>query len=274
MSIDIFQITSSGNRLIETHSTTLDEATRELPQGYYTTFSTIGQGSKVAGLHAHLQRLYVPAIEHKIAPPVSEDVLKVRIAGLAGEISPQESRIRLILTKDEGVVYVAIQPFNSLPPQIYEKGVNAVTAELARKDPRIKDTGFITESVGQRKRVGGNVFEVLLTKNGKILEGMTSNFYGIVGKRLVTARLGILYGVTRRALLRIARGMGMGIVYRAPHINEKFSEAFLTSSSRGVVPIVSIDNMAVGQGRVGKWTKLLSKAYQVHVEARSESFLG
>jgi hypothetical protein len=90
---------------------------------------------------------------------------------------------------------------------------------------------------------------------------------------LITAQDGILLGVTRHAVLRLARGQGMSIEYRAPKVNEKFDEAFLTSSSRGVVPIVSIDNKPVGQGRVGKWTQMLSKAYQAYVEERSEKII-
>jgi len=63
----------------------------------------------------------------------------------------------------------------------------------------------------------------------------------------------------------------MSIRYRAPRVDENFAEAFLTSSSRGVVPIISIDGIGVGEGRVGAWTKRLSLAYQAYVEERSES---
>jgi len=111
----------------------------------------------------------------------------------------------------------------------------------------------------------------LLTKNGKVLEGMTSNFYAIKGKTIITARNGILLGVTRHAVLKLARGEGMSIQYRSPLVGEKFDEAFLTSSSRGVVPIVQIDGTPVGQGKVGVWTKRLSLECQAYVEARSES---
>ena len=65
--------------------------------------------------------------------------------------------------------------------------------------------------------------------------------------------------------------MSIRVAYRAPHVHEKFDEAFLTSSSRGIVPIVKIDGQAVGEGRVGAWTKRLSLAYQAYVEERSES---
>jgi branched-chain amino acid aminotransferase len=134
----------------------------------------------------------------------------------------------------------------------------------------VKDTGFISSSVEQRKQLSGDIFEVLLTKNGKILEGMTSNFYAIKGSTLVTVQDGILLGVTRHVILGLAREQGMYIDYRAPKIGERFDEAFLTSSSRGVVPIVSIDNQPVGQGKVGKWTEILSKVYQAYVEKKSE----
>ena len=275
MSILAFKINLAGNLPIQTQAKTLDELTQSLPQGFYTTFSTLSNGTKVLGLRAHLQRLYIPALEQGLASSLDEPTLRIRIAEIAKTCLPKESRIRLILTKNDGAIYVGIQPFEPLSKQIYENGVKVVTAELTRQSPRVKDTGFISSSIAQRKQVGGDIFEILLTKNGKILEGMTSNFYAIKGKTLVTAQSGILLGVTRRVVLRLARGEGMSIrvAYRSPNVGEKFDEAFLTSSSRGVVPIVSIDDKPVGQGRVGKGTQMLSKAYQAYVEERSEKFV-
>ena len=273
MSISTFQITSFGKIPIQTQADTLDKMTRELPQGFYTTFSTLSHATKVMGLRAHLRRLFIPAMQEGIAPAVSAEVLQIRIADLVKINLPSESRVRLILTKSDGNIYICLQPFERLSDQVYENGVNVITANMIRQDPRVKDTGFISSSIAQREQVGRDVFELLLAKDGKILEGMTSNFYAIKGKTLVTSRRGILLGVTRRAVLRLARGQGMSIEYRAPKIHEKFDEAFLTSSSRGVVPIVLIDNKSVGQGSVGKWTKILSKAYQAYVKERSEEIV-
>ena len=273
MSISTFQITSFGKIQIQTQADTLDKMTRELPQGFYTTFSTLSHATKVMGLRVHLRRLFIPAMQQGIAPAVSAEVLQIRIADLVKINLPSESRVRLILTKSDGNIYICLQPFERLSDQVYENGVNVITANMIRQDPRVKDTGFISSSIAQREQVGRDVFEILLVKGGKILEGMTSNFYTINGKTLITTQRGILLGVTRRAVLRLARGQGMSIEYRAPKIHEKFDEAFLTSSSRGVVPIVLIDNKSVGQGSVGKWTKILSKAYQAYVEERSEEIV-
>ena len=65
----------------------------------------------------------------------------------------------------------------------------------------------------------------------------------------------------------------MSVEYRPPHIHEKFDEAFLTSSSRGVAPITSIDNESVGEGKVGRFTNQLSAAYAAYVLEKAESIL-
>jgi len=270
MSIVTYQITSSENIKFQTSAKTLDDITRELPQGFYSTFNTLDYGTRVLGLRSHLQRLYLPASELGLNPSANEPTLRTRIAGLAKFNLPKESRIRLILTRNNGAIYIALQPFEPLSTSIYEQGVKVVCSQITRQSPRLKDTGFISSSIEQRRQIGADVFEILLTKNGKILEGMTSNFYALKGKTLITARRGILLGVTRRVILRLARELGLTIEYRFPKMSEKFDESFLTSSSRGVVPIVSIDNEPVGQGRVGQVTRLLSITYDAFVMENAE----
>ena len=265
-----------GQQLVPLQNTSsnFDELTSQLPHGLYSTFITNHGGTRVPGLTAHLDRLYVPAEEHGLPPSASRADLRRALASLASSSPGAESRFRVILSESDGTVYVMVQGFTPLSKEIYERGVKVITADLTRHDPRLKDSAFITESRSARAKVGGDVFEVLLTHRGKIYEGMTSNFYIVrqIGNppRLITARKGILLGVTRRAVLRLARGQGMEIEYRFPRLDETFSEAFLTSSSRGVVPIVQVDDRVVGEGRVGAWTKRLASAYQAYVEERSE----
>jgi branched-subunit amino acid aminotransferase/4-amino-4-deoxychorismate lyase len=304
MTMKLLEISLQNNVDVETTASTLDGMTAALPVGFYTTFSTLAGGTKVLGLQAHLDRLYVPAKTMGLRPSVDEYTVRSRIAEIVQLNLPRETRMRLILVKESGRIYIAFQPFIAPPQEIYENGVHVITSDVSRTDPRIKGTDFITKSAEQRKLVTGDVYEILLVHNGRILEGMTSNFYAVkyviasrqatratqsgkqsLGNRgllraedhrprndgiLITARSGILLGVTRRAVLRIARGEGMFIEYRAARVDEKFDEAFLTSSSRGVVPIVKIDDQSVGQGRVGGWAKTLRKAYQAYVEERSE----
>lgn len=265
----------SANKLIplDSHASNLDELTGRVSDGFYTTFSTLAQGTRVLGLRAHLKRLYQPAQEFQLKPSANERTVRQHIAELTRSNLPKESRIRLILTKDTGDVYIGIQPL--IPPleSVYRDGVHVLTADMARHDPRIKGTDFITQSSNLRKLVKGDIYEILLVHEGLILEGMTSNFYAVRGRTIITTQKGILLGVTRRAVLQLARRQGMSIEYRPPRVDEKFDEVFLTSSSRGVVPIVKIDGKPVGQGVPGAWTKALSLAYQAYVLERSEAIL-
>ena len=110
-------------------------------------------------------------------------------------------------------------------------------------------------------------------KNGRILEGMTSNFFYIQNGVLHTAQREILLGVTRRTVIHVARGRGIQIKYKPLKLDQlsAVEEAFITSSSRGVVPVVQIDDVAVGEGGVGATTKMLKSAYDEYVLKRAET---
>ena len=250
---------------------TLDAITRQLPQGYYSTFRTFEDGKRVLGLQAHLQRLYNPAAMQKIKVSVDVDALRTNLRERLRNFSG-EARARVIMTK-EGQIYVVIEALKLLPPEIYLKGVKVVTTRVQRENPRLKSTNFISESENERAEIShSTAFEGLLVKNGFILEGITSNFFYVRGNVLGTARKNILLGITRRTVLRVARGSGLDIVYRPLKRGQipALSEAFLTSSSRGIVPIVQIDSAPVGEGVPGPITKNLMKGYQTYVMQHAE----
>ena len=87
-----------------------------------------------------------------------------------------------------------------------------------------------------------------------------------------TAQRNILLGVTRRTVIRVARGEGIGVRYKPLELNQlsALNEAFITSSSRGIVPVVKIDDVVVGQGSVGKVTRKLITSYDEYVLKRAE----
>src|SRR5690349_4031779 len=166
MQIETFEIIRTKNAPLKLEASSLDDMTSQLPAGFYTTFTTLNHGTRVVGLQSHLNRLYVPAQDVKLVPSVDEETLRERIAGLVQANVPAESRVRLILSKQDGAVFAGIQPFVPLPGSVYEKGVHAATEEMSRSAPQIKDSAFITSSRFQRKRLGDDVFEVLMTENG------------------------------------------------------------------------------------------------------------
>lgn len=255
-----------------TDATSLDAVTRQLPEGYYSTFRTFDGCRRVLGLSAHLQRLYEPVS----APEVDASLLRRQLVALLEPYRPDEARVRVMMTK-AGQTYVAVEPLKRLPQDVYEQGVRVETTEMHRESPRLKSTAFIGASDMERKHLAQEgIFEALLVKDGEILEGMTSNFF-YVGQVADLTYLGtacddILLGITRQTVIDIARGRGLEVRYRPLKLEQlsAASEAFITSSSRGVVPVIQIDNGTVGQGTPGPITKQLAAAYEAYVLEKAE----
>jgi branched-subunit amino acid aminotransferase/4-amino-4-deoxychorismate lyase len=138
----------------------------------------------------------------------------------------------------------------------------------------LKTTFFIGKSDGERRSIlKSGIFEALMVHRDRILEGLTSNFYAVSAGKIITARDEILLGVTRRTVLRLARANGIGIEYRPLRVDELplIDEAFITSSSRGVVPVVEIEGQPVGAGQVGEVARLLRRAYDEYVLRAAEN---
>ncbi|HAV76006.1 MAG TPA: hypothetical protein DCX53_01485 [Anaerolineae bacterium] len=249
----------------------LDAITRLLPDGYYSTFRTYAECTRVIGLSAHLRRL----------PEVDAPFLRRLLTQLLEPFRPQEARVRVMMTFS-GEVYVSAEPLKVLPREIYKKGVRVETTSIQRVDPRTKSTAFIGQSEEERAHIAQKgIFEALLVKNGRILEGMTSNFFYILRPSessrsahggICTAHRDILPGVTRRTVIRVARERGIEVKYKSLKLDKlpAVNEAFITSSSRGIVPVVQIDNVVVGECRIGDVTKQLSEAYESYVIQKAE----
>jgi len=240
----------------------LDAITKQLPEGYYSTFRTYDSGTRVLGLRSHLQRL----------PDVDASFLRRNLNQLLDPFRPEESRVRVMKTK-QGQIFISMEPLKLLPREVYEKGVRVETVGIERKSPRIKSTAFIGQSDQERKHIAqAGIFEALMVRNGRILEGMTSNFFYVRDGVLFTAQRDVLLGVTRRTVIRVARRCGIEVRYSSLMLNRlsALSEAFITSSSRGIVPVIQIDDVTVGQGKVGEITKQLSAAYEAYVIQKAE----
>jgi branched-chain amino acid aminotransferase len=270
--IQTWRIAPQENIKFELDASSLDEITRGLPDGYYSTFRTFDGRTRVFGLTAHLRRLY----ERVSSPEVSASFLRRRLRSLLEPYRPDEARVRAIMTK-QGQAYIAIEPLKPLPREVYEKGVRVETTELHREHPRLKSTTFIGRSDAERKHIAREgVFEALLVKNKEILEGMTSNFF-YIGQidnlsYIGTASEDILLGVTRKTVLEIARGRELEVKYQTLKLDQisAVDEVFITSSSRGIVPVIKIDDVTIGQGRPGPITKQLIDAYEAYVIEKAE----
>ena len=273
----VYKISRSAVEQLHFDLPNFDSITMELPSGLYTTFRTYADRTKVIGFHAHLDRLYLPTKARGINGTFNQDQLRMLLADLFKPLAPYEARVRLILdmSKEVGEIYVLLQPLQALPSEVYQNGVRVDISRGSRKKPSLKQTAFITESSSERSRIQGETFEILLTHSGRILEGMTSNFFYIRDGELYTAGRGVLSGVTRETVIMIARQAGIRVRYKALSLREipGIDEAFITSSSRGVVPVVPIADRLIGNGRVGEVTKQLMDLFEPKISDIVESIL-
>lgn len=270
-----YKITRSGIEELNPDLTDFDSMTTSLPTGLYTTFRTYAERTRVIGLRAHLERLYLPAKAQGIAPAVrKQDALREVLFDLLQGLNAAEARVRLIMdtSVEPGIMYVLIQPMQALPAEIYSKGVHLEISKTSREKPALKQTAFISESAFDRTRVGGDIFEILLTNRGRILEGMTSNFFYVRDGMLCTAGRGVLIGVTRQTVIAIAKQEEINVCLKALALIELplIEEAFITSSSRGVVPVVQIGEQQIGNGQVGVMTRKLMNLYETEVLSLAE----
>jgi branched-chain amino acid aminotransferase len=252
---------------------TLDEACQRLPGGAYTTLRTYRRLYTLR-LESHFQRLEEAAALVGRAIALNRPSLRraLRAAVLAtepGETPDQEFRIRIILDLElqPGDVYIVRSRQQVPPPEAYQHGAAAITTSLQRDLPAAKLTAFIQRASVVHLPPGINE-ALMVDPAGRILEGLSSNFYAVIDEKLWTAGQGVLEGITRRLVLEEAAAAGLEIHLEAPTVADipRFQEAFITSTSRAVLPITQIDGQPVGSGKVGPIARQLLELYQKRIQ--------
>ncbi|HET7552011.1 MAG TPA: aminotransferase class IV [Gemmatimonadaceae bacterium] len=175
-----------------------------------------------------------------------------------------------------GTVVITADVLPAFPTAIYEQGLSALTAS-ARRDERALTSGVktlaYTETIAAlaRAREDGAAEVIFLDTEGHVSEASASNVFIVSGGALVAPPLscGVLPGITREAIIELAATRGVQVTERRVEPSELAGadEAFLTSSLRGIAPLVRMDGRAIGSGSVGPLTRDLSAAYTELVES-------
>lgn len=266
-------LTPKGLQLTGIEATSLADAVQYEPRGVYTVSRTYHRTFTLE-LDAHLDRLEESARLKGIALTLDRAALRAALRQVIEMSGNPESRFRLTVPDEQpDHVYIAVEPLNGVPPEVRSRGVQVRSFPTRRSNPRSKDTNWMISRVELQAQMGDDHYEGLLTgPGGEILEGLSSNFYAVKDAALHTADHGILYGISRRILLTVAQEVLP--VRKAPVTLAdipQLSEAMLTSSSRGVVPIVGIDGQTINGGTPGPITRELAARYNTwaddHLEA-------
>jgi D-alanine transaminase len=236
----------------------------------------VDEGLHLARLHRSLEAL-------RIAAPVSDAALKLVL--------------REVVRRNgigEGIVYLQISrgtaprdfPFPALAspslvvtaqrkglsdPRHLEQGVAVITIpDIRWARPDIKSVSLLPNVLGKQQAKEAGAFEAWqVDREGRVTEGTSTNAWIVTGAGGVAthpADRAILNGVTRLGVIQLLAHEGIALDERAFTVAEaqSASEAFLTSASNFVLPVVRIDGRPVGSGRPGPVTRRIAAAYAVY----------
>ena len=270
--IPTFILTPEGLRPTPYQAHSLSEAVRYEPRGVYTVARTF-RGDHVLLLDAHLDRLEQSA--HLVNIPLRLDRPRLRAAlrDLLHQANFPDAKFRITVSYEHpDWVYLALEPLQPVPEVILREGAHVVTTPLVRPNPVVKTTDWMILRKPAFESLPPGVYEAILVgTDGCLLEGLSSNFYGVLDGVLRTEKDRVLEGIARKAILTLAPEV-LPVELRAVHRGEvpRLSEAMLSSAGRGVVPITRIDDMPVGDGRVGPVVSELRRRYDAWTEDHIE----
>ena len=207
--------------------------------------------------------------------------ISVYISSIEVDVVPQDPFSTVAIAAydpQEDIISKNTQPFHSSKELSVwlEKEKHQRRSDII--PPQIKIAGNYTSSMMAKWQARKNGYdEIILTdENGFITEAPTSNVFLVNndGDLLTAPEKDVLYGITRKSILDIAKNEGINIkVERIPLLElENAKEVFITSSSHLVCPVIKIDNKFVGNGVIGDLTARLKKRFLDITQSKDEVF--
>jgi D-alanine transaminase len=137
----------------------------------------------------------------------------------------------------------------------------------------LKTINLLPNVLAKQQAAAAGAFEAIMIRDGLVTEGASSNAYAVIGGALRTHPLTnrILAGITREVVLELAQELNVTVVeepFTAADLR-RASEVIITATTADVMPVVSVDNQPVGDGRVGPVARRLGAAFQARLERES-----
>jgi branched-subunit amino acid aminotransferase/4-amino-4-deoxychorismate lyase len=230
-------------------------------------------------LDDHLQRLAHSAAAIELALPAGLDTIARWTQEAIAANGCRDALIRMFaLGPTPGhapEIFIWPETPRAFPPEMYQQGVGAVTFRGERALPHAKSLNTLVNHLARMNALKAGEHEGLLVDRHRcVTEGSTSNLFIVQDGVLLTAPdEDVLAGVTQLELLKLAGELGLPVLQRPLPLAERvhWNEAFLTSTSRHVLPLVRIDGQPIGDGRPGPVTRRLHAAFEAHFLAEIRS---
>lgn len=244
---------------------------------------------KVFKLKEHLIRLYESARHIALVIPQTLEELAADTKACVEASGMSDGYVRLVVSRGEGnlgldprscpkpTVVIIVDGIKLYPAEMYEQGMEVVTAATIRNhpdalDPRVKSLNYLNNILAKLEANRAGVPEaIMLNHLGHVAECTADNIFIVKNGVLSTParHSGILDGVTRQTVLELAVKLGI------PHREETLTrhdlftadEMFLTGSGAEIVPVTKVDSRPIGPGTPGPITGKLRQAYHTLVRS-------
>lgn len=236
---------------------------------------------KIVALEQHLDRLFESAHSIGLSLGHSRTRLKRLLEKEIASTSYPDATLRIAFLREgrKSRLFWIVKEAKRYPASLYKKGVSIRTSPVRRNavsalDAQIKVKDYLNGLLATLDAGGGDSFEeIYLDAEGYITEGRISNIFMVKDEILFTPPtfLGVLRGITRDQTIREAKGLPVS-VHEEPFTRFNLygaDEAFLTNTSMGVMPVVSVDGRKIGNEKVGGMTERLMNALRAQEGSRN-----
>ena len=238
----------------------------------------------------HMRRLRRSASMIDLALPFSDAELAAQVRATQDSAKLDgETYIRVLVTRGVGEltydlkatptpsIVIIVKPQIDPPSEVYDRGVRVVIVDVVRNhpatvNPMIKSNNLMNSALAMQQALRSNAFEgVMRNYKGELTECTTANLFIVQNSVALTPPLeaGLLPGITREFLFDVGKDVGVEVAETVLRDEDLFraDEAFLTSTTRELVPIVTVNDHMIGNGSPGPVTWKLLSAFRRAADA-------
>lgn len=241
-------------------------------------------GGRVFLLQEHIDRLYESALAIRLVIPISNPEMVKAVEDTVKANNIIDGYVRLVVTRGAGAlgldirrtsnpqVIVIADTITMYPEEMYRTGMKLVTAATIKNhpgalSPRVKSLNYLNNIMAKIEGTdAGTVEALMLNHNGEVAECTGDNIFIIKRGVLKTPppEAGLLEGITRNAVMRLARGAGIPVEECVMTRHDIFTadECFLTGTAAEVIAVTSLDGRQIGTGKPGPITEKLLELFR------------